>query len=239
MSIESNQQIFPITGVGLGPGDAELITVKGLKALQQADVVYYPATSKNEGKLTSYSLKILENYHLKAHLKPMLFPMKSKRRIEYYDFAYKAIRTDALKGLKVAVVSEGDLLFYSTFGYLLPLAKADSIECELIPGIPAFIHSASIGQIPLVEEQEDITVIARPDSFSQVERAIEEHSTVVVMKMSILKDDWVLFLKNCNRPFFYIEKAGTSEQFTTSNASELENREIPYFSLVIFTSKSV
>ncbi|TCO06052.1 precorrin-2 C(20)-methyltransferase [Natronoflexus pectinivorans] len=238
MSSTLNQQNFPITGVGLGPGDAELITVKGLKALQQADVVYYPATSKNEGRTISYSLKILETYHLKAQLKPMLFPMKSQRRVEYYEIAYKAIRTDALQGLKVAVVSEGDLLFYSTFGYLLPMFKEDSIKCELIPGIPAFIHSASIGQLPLVEEQEDMTVIARPDSFSQVEQAIEEHSTVVVMKMSILKDDWAQFLKSCNRSFFYIEKAGTPEQFTTTNAAELENREMPYFSLIIFTSKN-
>lgn len=235
---KTEKQIFPITGVGLGPGDAELITVKGLKALQNADVVFYPATSVNGGQITSFSKRILEQYPLSAKCKPMLFPMKSQNRLDYYQIAYKSIREDVLKGLKVVVVSEGDLLFYSTFGYLLPLAKADSLECELIPGIPAFIHSASIGQLPLVEEQEDITVIARPDSFSQVERAIEEHSTVVVMKMSILKEDWSLFLKNCNRPFFYIEKAGTPEQFTTTSAAELENREIPYFSLIIFTSKN-
>jgi precorrin-2/cobalt-factor-2 C20-methyltransferase len=239
MTTESRRKLHPITGVGLGPGDPELITIKGLKALQQADVIFYPATSVNGGQITSYSKTIIDHFPLKAKCKPMLFPMKSKNRFDYYQIAYNSIREDVLQGLKVVIVSEGDLLFYSTFGYLLPMAKADSLICELIPGIPAFIHSASIGQIPLVEEQDDITVIAKPNSFEDVKKVIELHSTVVVMKMSILKDDWAKFVENCNRQFFYIEKAGTTEQFTATTAHELKDRVIPYFSLIIFTSKGV
>lgn len=225
---------YPLTGVGLGPGDPELITVKGLKALQQADVIFYPATSRKEGQIVSYSKKILDYFSLKATCKPMFFPMKSKHRADYYEIAYKAIRQDMLQGYRVAVVSEGDLLFYSTFGYLLKWAQADKLACDLIPGIPAFIHSAAIGQKPLLEDQEGLSVMARPSSFDQIQMALTTGNTLVVMKMSLLKDDWPDFLAQCPNPFFYIEKAGTPEQFTTTVANDLRNRPLPYFSLIIF-----
>jgi precorrin-2/cobalt-factor-2 C20-methyltransferase len=225
---------YPLTGVGLGPGDPELITVKGLKALKQADVIFYPATSRDEGQIISYSKKILDYFSLEATCKPMLFPMKSKHRGDYYEIAYKAIRQDMQRGYRVAAVSEGDLLFYSTFGYLMKMAQADKLTCELIPGIPAFIHSAAIGQKPLLEDQEGLTVIARPHSFDQIQQSLSTGHTLVVMKMSLLRDNWPDFLAKCRNSFFYIEKAGTAEQFSTTLADDLINRPIPYFSLIIF-----
>ena len=225
---------YPITGIGLGPGDPELITVKGLKALQVADVIFYPATSRQAGLIVSYSKKMLDYFSLNATCKPMLFPMKSTNRTDNYELAYQAIRQDVLQGHRVAIVSEGDLLFYSTFGYLLKLALADSLPCTLIPGIPAFIHAAAIGQRPLLEDQEGLTVMARPESFTEIQKALDTGHTLVVMKMSLLRDDWPAFLANCGHPFFYIEKAGTPEQFTATMADALINRPIPYFSLIIF-----
>ena len=225
---------FPLTGVGIGPGDPELITLKGLKALQQADVIYYPATRVDGEVIVSFSKRIIDHYNLTCPCKPLLFPMKAATRHEYYQLAYDTIKADIDKGLNVTVVSEGDLLFYSTFGYLLRLAQADGVACNLIPGIPAFIHTAAIGQIPLVDEDRSITVMARPESFDKVQQALDANEVVVVMKMSILRDNWAEFISRCNRPFFYIEKAGTPEQFFTSDVNELEGREIPYFSLIVF-----
>ena len=226
--------IYPFTGVGIGPGDPELITLKGLKALQQADVVYYPATRVEGTNVVSFSKRIIDHYDLLCPCKPLLFPMKPASRHDDYRQAWETVKADIVRGLRVAVVSEGDLLFYSTFGYLLRLAKAEGFDCDLIPGIPAFIHTASIGQLPLVDEDRSITVMARPGSFDKVQQALDANEVVVVMKMSILRDDWAAFVKQCNRPFFYIEKAGTPDQFFTSDVTELAAREIPYFSLIVF-----
>ncbi|MFT3739220.1 MAG: precorrin-2 C(20)-methyltransferase [Breznakibacter sp.] len=224
----------PLTGVGIGPGDPELITVKGLKALQQADVVYYPASRVSGHEISSFSKRIIDHYGLHCPCKPLLFPMTSHDRQHYYHLAYQTVKADVESGSRVVVVSEGDLLFYSTFGYLLQMAKADGIPCHLVPGIPAFIHGASIGQLPLVDEDRSITVLARPKSFVQVEQALQRHDVVVVMKMTTLRGGWADFVRQCRRPFFYIEKAGTDGQFFTDVPDELAEREIPYFSLIVF-----
>ncbi len=222
-----------ITGVGLGPGDPDLITVKGLKALQNADVIFYPATEINENKQTSFSIRILNELNLDAPMQPLFIPMSGKNRAEHYLNAFELIRKEYDEGKSVAVVSEGDLLFYSTFGYLLKLVQENSMEYDLIPGIPAFIAAGAAGAQPIVEGNQQFKVIARPGSFSEIEEALKEDTTLVVMKMSVL-EGWHEFLENCNNPFYYIERVGTNYQFSTSDAKELAFRSIPYFSIIIF-----
>ena len=68
-----------LTGVGLGPGDPELITVKGLKALLAADVVFYPATDISEGGQVSFSARILDGLNLNVPCKPLLIPMSGQK----------------------------------------------------------------------------------------------------------------------------------------------------------------
>jgi len=231
--METITKIYPLVGVGIGPGDPELISIKGLKALQQADVIYFPASSITNTQTLSYSQAIIADYQLNVPCKPLHFPMGGADRQQFYEEGWKTLRQDLELGLKVAVVSEGDLLFYSTFGYILRLAQADGFECQLVPGIPAFIHAASIFQMPLVDENRSIKVVARPESYEAIDKALIDNEVVVVMKMSVLKD-WYNFLNTSNRPFFYVEKAGTADQFVTSDVNDLKNRAIPYFSLIIF-----
>nr|WP_321357615.1 precorrin-2 C(20)-methyltransferase [uncultured Draconibacterium sp.] len=222
-----------LTGIGLGPGDPELITVKGLKALQAADMVFYPATNISEGGQVSFSARILDDLNLNVPCEPLLIPMSGKNREQNYSKAFEIIEQAYNSGKNVVVVSEGDLLFYSTFGYLLEIANKKGIECELIPGIPAFIAAGSEGQQAIVEGNQQFTVIARPKSFDEIKAALIDNSTLVVMKMSVL-DNWHSFLKECHRPFFYIERVGTAQQFSTSDYKDLEFRRIPYFSLILF-----
>ncbi len=222
-----------LIGVGLGPSDPELITVKGLKALQSADVVFYPASDISDTGQTSFSARILDALDLNVPCRPLLIPMSGKNRKENYQNAFKIIKKEYDSGKKVVVVSEGDLLFYSTFGYLLKIAQQHNIECELIPGIPAFIAAGAEGKQAIVEGNQRLSVIARPKNFNEIEAVLEENSTLVVMKISIL-DNWYTFLKDKQRPFFYIERVGTAKQFSTSDFNDLEFRKIPYFSLILF-----
>ncbi|MCU4175306.1 precorrin-2 C(20)-methyltransferase [Carboxylicivirga sp. N1Y90] len=222
-----------LIGVGLGPGDPELITLKGLRALENADLIFYPASEINKGGAKSYSGEILQSLQLKVPTKPLLIPMTGKDRNVFYAKAFAQIVEELNNGKRVVVVSEGDLLFYSTFGYIFKLAQAAGLTSELIPGVPAFIAAGSEGYQPIVEGNTSLKVMARPQSYDDINTALETNSTLVVMKMSVLKD-WHNYLEQCNRPFFYIEKAGTSEQFSTTKAEDLLNRQIPYFSLMIF-----
>lgn len=226
-------KLYPITGVGIGPGDPELITVKGLKALQKADVIFYPASALGEKAEKSFSRKIIQAYNLTGKLKPLLFPMTGLNRQEFYQEAFKSVLEAFYAGFKVVVVSEGDLLFYSTFGYLLELANEHHIPCELIPGIPAFILGGATSHAPLVDGEQSFGILARPESFDQLEEKLQNTDVLVVMKPSVLKN-WGTFLKHCNRPFFYAEKLGTEEQFVSSNHEDISQRTVPYFSIIIF-----
>jgi len=220
-------------GVGIGPGDPELITVKGLKLLQSADVIFYPASKVEGDRVVSFSKKIIDQLAITAPCVPLHTPMTGLDREAFYQAAFEQVYAALQRHRQVVIVSEGDILFYSTFGYLLTLAKAQGVECHLIPGIPAFIASAAQGDRPLVEGNGEFKVIARPDNYEQIRQALDQGYALVVMKMSVLKD-WYHFLKAANHAFLYIEKVGTEAQFVSSEVEVLKERTIPYFSLIIF-----
>ena len=226
-----------LTGIGLGPGDPEMVTLKALKVLRQADVIYYPATCFESGRVKSFSLEILQQLDITTECRPLIIPMTDKNRDEIYRKAYQIIKESLEEGKKVAVVNEGDVFFYSTFGYLFKMAKADNVECCVICGIPAFIAAGSLGTSPIVEGNSGMNLIARPKSFAQISQKLHENpdDTLVVMKMKVLIG-WYDFLKKCLRSFLYVEKTGTIDEFVTSNAEDLKDREIPYFSVIIFYS---
>ncbi|PWD98411.1 precorrin-2 C(20)-methyltransferase [Marinilabilia rubra] len=224
-----------LTGIGLGPGDPEMITLKALRSLQCADVVFYPASYSNSGEVQSYSLKILEQLDFETECRPLVIPMMGKNRDEIYREAYHAIKESLDEGKEVAVVNEGDVLFYSTFGYLFKMAKADGVECSVISGIPAFIAAGGLGDRPITEGSSGFNLIARPQSFEQISDLLHArvNDTLVVMKMKVL-EEWYGYLTQCSRPFLYVEKAGTPYEFVTSNVEDLRDREIPYFSVIVF-----
>ena len=220
------------TGVGLGPGDPELITLKGYRALQAADIIFYPVTAQENGQKRSFSINIFDGLKIDKPCEPFLFPMIGKGTQKYYQEAFNRIKKEYENGKNVVLVSEGDLFFYSTFGYVFKLAKEENIPCRLVPGIPAFIAASALGNQPLVERTTGLEVMAKPESFEAVSEALKRQSTQVVMKISVL-DGWHSFLKNCGRPFLYAERVGTGDEFFTSDAEELEFRKISYFSLLI------
>lgn len=221
-----------ITAVGLGPGDSELLTLKGYKALQNADVIFYPASTVSEEGVSSFSLAILDQLQLQVRVEPLHIPMKSNERTRYYKEAFENIKKEYDAGSNVVIVSEGDILFYSTFGYLWNYIQEADLPCTLIPGIPAFIASASMGNLPLVEGSTPLLVIPCPDSFEEISTQITSHHSLVIMKLSKLKD-WSTFLGKLEKPFLYVERVGLETQFVTNNASDLAFRRVPYFSLLI------
>lgn len=224
---------YPLTGVAIGPGDPELITMKSFNALKTADVIYYAASKVDGDNITSFSKKILDHYELSAPCQPLLFPMSGKDRTSFYAKAYSTLKEDVQNGLKVCFVTEGDLSFYSTFGYLLKLAKADKLPTVSLPGIPAFIAAGASGLTPIVEEERSLVVIARPKNFEELTTHLNAGHAVVVMKMKVL-DGWADYLKQCNRSFVYTEKVGTDEEYITSDYQDLIGRQVPYFALLLF-----
>lgn len=225
-----------IFGIALGPGDPDLITLKALNRLKEMDVVYYPGTMTAKGEKTSFSKRILDNYGLEeSKLKGIFISMSMDRTATeiLYDASYREIRCQHFAGKKIAIVSEGDLSFYSTFAYFIEKFKKDSVDFEMIPGVPAFILGGSAAKIPLVLQQDKLMVVPAPTSKNEVLDALKVADSVVVMKLTTLRDDFIPLLEELKGQFVYCEKLGTDEQFVCSDVEEIRKRKNPYFSLLV------
>lgn len=227
-----------IYAISLGPGDPELITLKGWKALQQADKIYYPA-SMQAGTIRSFSLSILEHYQLHDKiLAPVILEMSTNREynLQAYTKAFEAIRADVQNGLQVAFVSEGDISFYSTFIYILQHIRTQGLPVEIIAGVPSFLLATAAHQQPLALLQEKIAIIPLLKSSEVLVTHLQQFETVVLIKVRGALAFITPLVSAGKATLLYAEKLGTNEQWLSTDISSLECRELPYFSLIILKS---
>lgn len=225
-----------IYGVSLGPGEPDLITVKGLKILQKADKIYYPGSLFKSGKKASYSLSILEHYNLEASKLVGFYLEMSLARVQaqqVYETTFQQIKKDYENGLTVAVVCEGDANTFSSFSYLLEKIVAEKLNIQLIPGITSYTMAASESLQPLCLQNEKLLILPRVQSEKELEEALRNFDTVVLMKIISVMEVIENVLENKNFKVTYCERLGTEQQYIASNLEAIKNREIPYFSLII------
>jgi precorrin-2/cobalt-factor-2 C20-methyltransferase len=223
-----------ILGISLGPGDPQLITVKGLSALQRADKIYYPATAGS-----SYSLSILQHYDIdKSRLHPMLLEMSADRahNIDTYACTFAKMKADCENGLTVAFVSEGDISFYSTFVHLLRLIRAEGLPVEIIAGVSSFLAACAAHVEPLAVLKERIAVIPLLDNSSELEYHLLNFNTVVLIKVRRAAELVIPFVQAGMAVMLYSEKLGTAEEFISRDPVLVATHEPPYFSLIILKS---
>lgn len=151
-----------VHGVGLGPGDPELITVKALKALKEAAVIFYPRSAKLKKSIARDILKDLPGVD-PGKLKPVLFPMSENKDVlnEHWQKAAKVIIRSLEKTGPVAFVTLGDPSIYSTFGYLRNELQrlAPDIRFITVPGITAASAIAAQASSGLVEGREELRIV--------------------------------------------------------------------------------
>jgi precorrin-2/cobalt-factor-2 C20-methyltransferase len=174
-------------GIGVGPGDPELVTLKAAKALQTAEIICIPKASADKPSLAVTMIKhILEERKVKPEMLELIFPM-TKDDINNQALWDKNANTIAQKvnsGKTVAFITLGDPMFYSTFIYLYQsLQKNHSdLELEIIPGVSAFNACATSAKIPLAEKEELITVIPSGLDEKLVEQAAKYSENLVFIK---------------------------------------------------------
>ena len=134
----------PIRFVSLGPGEPDLITLKGLKALQGADCIFCPATMTQDGKSSSRALSILNTLGFSDTVQCFRLPMDKDRTLALrsYEAVYESSKILRAEGQNVVIVAEGDAGLYSSIHYIYDKLQQDDIPVEQIAGIPAFIASA-------------------------------------------------------------------------------------------------
>lgn len=170
-------------GIGVGPGDPELLTMKAIKAIENADVLIAPKTEKKDG---SVALSIAKPYLKKdIEIVYQVFPMVVN--FETTD-AWQKNKEEILAllqaGKNVAFLTLGDPMFYSTYIYVYRLlATEKDVNIETIPGIPAFCAIGSKLGYPLVEGNDIISIIPATADKETIDKALAVSNNVVMMKV--------------------------------------------------------
>jgi len=174
-------------GIGVGPGDPELITIKAVRALQSADIICIPKANADKPSLAvTMIMQILEERKVKPEMLELIFPMTKDdiSNQELWDKNANSIAQKVKGGKTVVFITLGDPMFYSTFIYLYQsLQKSQpSLELEIIPGVSAFNACATSAKIPLAEKEELITVIPSELDEKLVEAAAMYSDNLVFIK---------------------------------------------------------
>jgi precorrin-2/cobalt-factor-2 C20-methyltransferase len=173
-------------GIGVGPGDPELITLKAVKALKAADVICVPKShAKKPSMALSMVKQILAERTKPAEMLELVFPMTkdelNNRKLWVENAAIVAAK--AKKG-NVAFITLGDPMLYSTFLYLYECVKETypEIELEIIPGVTSVTAAAASAKLPLAEKEEVVTIVPSDLDPALIEKTAKHADNLVFMK---------------------------------------------------------
>lgn len=178
-----NENTGTFYGIGVGPGDPELLTVKAINALKKIDVLIAPKTEK---KSDSVALSIAQ-----PHLKPDIeiiyqtFPMVRDfaEETEIFEANKEEILHELRGGKNVGFATLGDPMFYSTYIYIFNLLKRCGVKIVTIPGVPAFLAiAAQIGR-PLAYGNDILTIIPATVELAAIKNSLVRADSTVLMKV--------------------------------------------------------
>lgn len=180
----------PIYFVSLGPGDAELITLKSLHALQQADIIYCPSTVREPDKILSRAATLLHKLGIKGDIHLFSLPMSKDRTkaIKVYRQLFEEMRLEQKAGKRLAVAVEGDAGIYASVHYVLDLLEENGIPVEQLPGIPSFIAAEAAAKLHLISQKERLVIIPGNITSDELDMYLSHHHVPVIMKLSQCAD---------------------------------------------------
>lgn len=228
-------------GLGVGPGDPGLITLKAYRILQEVDTICAPRSS---GDRDSLALQVARGAVKKEFdYLDLYFPMSRDKNVLEQSWA-KAGEEVALKvglGCRVAFVTIGDPMFYSTYGYLLDYLKRKhpGMETETVPGVMAMSACTSLLGVPLAEGEETIAVIPAAYGIEELEDTIKRFDNVVLMKVNRKTDEVVELLHRLGLKdnAAYFSRCGYTDQYYTTDLGGLSGQQLDYMSLLIIKKK--
>lgn len=229
-----------LIGVGTGPGDPELLTLKAVRALAEADVVAHFAKAGHAGNARAT---------VAAHIRPevvelpLCYPVTTEvHRHEpayvaaiagFFETAAAAVEAHLAAGRSVAVLSEGDPLFYGSYMHL-HVRLAPRWPVEVIPGITAMSGGWSQAGLPLAQGDDVLTVLPGTLSEGELVRRLTDSAASVIMKVgrNLPAIRRALAAAGKLGSAVYVERATMAETLMLPLAEKADDRA-PYFSLVL------
>ena len=235
---EEKPRIGRLYGVGVGPGDPELLTLRAHHVLSQVPVIFVP---KKTEQSESIAKSIVGNLtpRIEPKIVGMVLPMlRDKERLkEYWHQAANTIWQYLKKGEDCAFVNVGDPLLYGTFIHILGTLKKShpEIEVEVIPGITSINAAAARSMVPLASDDEHVAIISGDSEDKVIRETLENFDTVVFMKMKTVFDKLLTILEELNLmdKCVYVRRCTTQDEEIIWDVSRLKGEKVDYFSLLI------
>jgi len=232
------KKIGRLYGVGVGPGDPELLTLRAHHLLSRIPVIFVPL--KDE-KSSSYARSVIKNLVKKSDGKVVgvVLPMlRDKEKLaDYWLKAAESMWRYLKKGEDCAFVNIGDPLLYGTFIHILETLQKShpEIEVEVIPGISSINAAAARAIVPLASNDERIAIISGNRADKVIRETLENFDTVVFIKMNKVFDRLLTILEELKlvEKCVYVRRCTTQDEEIIRDISKLKGEKVDYFSLLI------
>jgi precorrin-2 C20-methyltransferase/precorrin-3B C17-methyltransferase len=232
-------------GVGVGPGDPELITVKAQRVLRQVQVIAYPCA--RHGQSNARSIVYSELIHGQIEL-PMMYPVTTEQTdhpggyevalSQFYDEMAEQIKDHLADGRDVAILCEGDPFFYGSYMYLHD-RLAHRFSTQVIPGVASIMGAAAQLGTPLVRRDAEFTVLPGTLSEDVLIAKLSQQGAFAIMKLgrNFAKVKRAIDTAGLADKALFIERATMAAERIIP-LREVDPIHVPYFSLILIPDAS-
>ncbi|OQY20477.1 MAG: precorrin-2 C(20)-methyltransferase [Desulfobacteraceae bacterium 4572_35.1] len=215
--------------VGVGPGDPELLTLKAVRSLQQAAVIYIPTSPLSR---QSWLADVVQSYAAEnciVHTVKFSLGINSQQRQDHWQQVAGVIIDEIKQGKDVAFVTLGDPLLYSVSIYLLRALRQQwyEIPVTVIPGVSAYAHAAALTEFAVGEGDQSVTILPTVMDRDSLRAAIKKGGTLVLMKigkrLAQILDLLVEF--NLLEHAVFVARAGLPDQRIETDLTRLQEAD--------------
>lgn len=243
MSGSHSAQPGHLYGVGLGPGDAGLITLRGADIIRTADVIAYHAGTHGRSTARSIAAELIDARDDAAVEEQLQYPVTTGRPADYreqlagfYAEATARLHKHLAEGRSVAVLSLGDPMLYSSYQHLHH-ALSEDFPTEIVPGVASITAAAAeIGQ-PLGEATEIVSVVPATADSERIAAVLDASDCVVIMKLgtNVEKVRTALQAAGMLERAYVVERA-TMNEHTSYPLADADPEKVPYFAVAVVPS---
>jgi precorrin-2/cobalt-factor-2 C20-methyltransferase len=225
-------------GIGVGPGDPELMTIKAARILQQVPVIAYTVDADGASLARQTASACIPPAVVEL---PLRFSMSKQRetRVAARQAAARQVCAALAQGQDVAFITEGDPLLYSTFQHLLaemPAEAAAEVKVQICPGVSSLSAAAAAAHFPLaLEDQRMLVASAREAGPEQLSAWLRQFDVLVLFKVynrlpALLRE---LERSGCLANAVLVERASLQDQAVIHNLADWDGRQPAYFSILL------
>lgn len=230
-------------GVGAGPGDPELMTLKACRVLREVPVLALPRSS-DWGASKAWEIVSPNVGEVEGQERLFLtFPMRKEPELlrPAFDKAFAAIGERLEAGRDVAFVTEGDPSLFSTFIYLADAAARlwPEVEVEVVPAVSSITAVPAVSRVPLADGHERIAILPGTSGLPDLESALDKFDTVVLMKIGpeMPRIVEILETRSLLSKAVYVSRATMREQRIVRDLREVSGQRGDCFAMVVIAKK--